>query len=164
MTDSSLITQLNNQRGNNFPNARLAGGHLIEAFGLIGFASATPANDSVHRICRIPRGARLADIIAICPAMGTLTANVGLFRTLDRGGADVDEDHYATAVSFAATLNASILPDAEWGTTDRENPIHESLGTLDVGDAEYDVGIKLSAVGSGVNTSRRIAFRVQYVM
>lgn len=166
MSDSQAIQTLDASGGDNIPNARLSSAVLQEAIGVITFDSATPADDSVHRIARLQRNARVVSILATCPDMGTtLNANIGLHRTPGNGGASVDEDAFATASAFAggSLTDSERIEEGVWSSQDREQTIAERLGTNDVGDAEYDIALKLSAAGVGVPTDEGISFRILYV-
>ncbi len=145
-------------------NANIAGAHLKEAVGTV-ISTSGDSIDSVYRFCQIPSNARVSQVLLYCDDLGSTTiGDVGLHDTTENGGAVVDRDFFASAVS---------LKDGALNGTD---VTHEAAGAFDIDDAEkmvwqcisgltadpkklYDVTIMLTAANNGTGD---ITLKVTY--
>lgn len=80
--------------------------------------------------------------------------DIGLYETVDNGGAVVDADLFLDGASVASASTANQIKDA-LGTVDRANyakSIAEMLGLTRDPNKEYDVAITANTVGSATGT------------
>lgn len=135
-------------------NARLLGTDLQSGKGLV-----TAVNgDSIaskYIFFQVPSNACFSELFVSCPDIGTtLAMDVGLYRTTQDGGAVVDVDFFASAVSLSGgALNESIITN-EAGTAltvaNMEKAIWEVLGlTADPGIMYDVVGTLTAAADAG---------------
>lgn len=145
-------------------NANIAGGMLKEAVGTIETVSGDDIA-SVYLLCSIPSNARISDVHLYADDIGTTTiANFGLYQTTANGGAVVDADFFASAVSLKdGALNGSLIghESAVMGLEDAEKMVWQALGLSADPCIDYDVAATLTAAADAAGT---ITLKVQYVV
>jgi hypothetical protein len=129
-------------------DGRVQGGMLHHGRGVIAFAN----GDSIASIARmfsIPSNAIPKSIQITCPDIGTTTAaDVGLYRTTQDGGAVVDADFFASAVSLSGGALNKVDVTFESGVitlANTEKPIWQLLGLTSDPQVMYDVCLTLTA-------------------
>lgn len=148
-----------------FSNANIAGGALKQA---IGHVVSTSGNDidSVYRFCQIPSNARISQVLLYCGDLGSTTiGDVGLHDTTANGGAVVDRDFFASAVSLkdGALNGTDVTYEAASAASDislGENMVWQNLGLSADPCKMYDVTIMLTAANNGTGD---ILLKVSYV-
>jgi hypothetical protein len=141
----------------------LAGGTVKRSIGTVE-TTATDDIASVYRICRVHSSWFIDTVKLYSDDIGTTTiANFGIHRTAADGGAVVDADHFAAAVSLkdGAVAGTEIQHQSGvYGVEDIEKPLWQALGlTADPG-VWYDVTASLTAAADAAGT---ISLRVTYV-
>jgi hypothetical protein len=111
---------------------------------------------SVYRMFRVWSGWRVSDIIVDSDDIGTTTAgDIGLYRTNAEGGAVVDADFFASALSLNGGALSGSNVTHESGVVDVANKgkrLWEQLGlTADPG-VWYDVALTLTAAADAAGT------------
>lgn len=121
---------------------------------------------SLYRMFRIRSGDRCHALSIFCDAGGGSSAvNIGLWKPSVEGGAVVDADFFASAVSLVSALNGtdvtyeSANAASNMGLPVAESRIWEILGLTADPIAEYDVGIQPStAITNAINIVLRGTF------
>lgn len=124
-------------------NARIVRAPVQHARGVVTAVNGDSAT-SKYIFCSIPSNAVPISVRASCPDIGTTTAmDVGLFRTTQDGGAVVDVDFFASALSVSggALAKSEIVNEAGAVATpaNGEKPIWELLGLSADPCVTYDV-------------------------
>lgn len=123
------------------------GAHLR---GKIGVATITSGNStgSKYRMFTVPSRAVMHELRIYAPDIGTTTvADVGLYKTTADGGAVVDADFFASAVSLkdGAINGSDILHEAAVFTiANAAKPLWEALGLTADPCIDYDVVLTLT--------------------
>lgn len=130
-------------------------GVLREAVETIELASGDSIA-STYRMVRVWSGWRVSDIIVDSDDIGTTTAgNIGLYRTAADGGAVVDADFFASALSLSGGALSGSNVTHESGVVDVGNKgqrLWEQLAlTADPG-VWYDVALTLTAAADAAGT------------
>lgn len=121
---------------------------------------------SVYRFFRVRSNWRVTDLILDSDDIGTTTiADFGLYKTAAAGGAVVDADFFASAVSLkdGALANSNITHESGTGVVDLPNygkMLWEQLGLSADPNTEYDVCATLTAAADAAGT---ITLRVRYL-
>lgn len=146
---NTLATALSNADGKPviFNNARVT---RMAKWGAIGNVESVSGDNtgSTYRLLRIPSNARVPQVLLSNDALaGAAAGDVGLYQTADNGGAVVDADFFASAVSLVAaaskvdvTLESGVIDFANL-----EQPLWELLGLLTDPFVDYDVAVTLTA-------------------
>ena len=149
--------------------AHLVRGPLFEAVGTVEIAAADD-DTSVYRMARLRSSDRVSQLTVFNDVITGGTAfELGLYRTADDGGAVVDADLFASAISLAS---APTVPAAgtdvtfESAATDIakiEKRLWELLGLSADPQVDYDVAFTGSTVGTAAGTvSLRVRFTGGY--
>lgn len=132
-------------------NPYIGGARLQESCGLCAAASGDDIA-STYRIGRIRSNARPSQILLSCTAITTCAGDVGLYQTAANGGAVVDADFFASAVSLATALSGLDVTSERGGSgtfsgdiTTAEKPIWQVLGLTADPNIEYEVVVTLTA-------------------
>lgn len=148
------------------PNsANLVAGNIRESQGFANISNGDSIA-SIYRLFRIRSADRLSRLLVYSPDIGTTTAgDVGLYRTNPEGGAVVDVDAIASAVSLSGgALNGSDITfestAAVGSIANAEKRIWECLGLTADPHLEYDVALTLTAAADAAGVA---LFRMQYV-
>lgn len=141
-----------------------AGGVLRELIGTVEI-SATDDNDSVYRMCRVHSSWRIADIIRYNDAIQSgVDFDVGLYDTAENGGAVVNVNAYADAVSLASgsVTGTKDLYEAgsDKGIEKIGQKVWQDAGLTEDPNKWFDLCYTGVAVGSGAGT---VSVRVHVV-
>ena len=122
----------------------------------VGLVTSTSGDsiDSVYRFFSVPSNARVHMLNLYCGDLGTTTiADFGLHDTTANGGAVVDRDFFASAVSLSGgALNGTDITheaDGAFGIDDGEKMIWQALGLTEDSKKDYDVTAMLTAANDG---------------
>jgi hypothetical protein len=130
--------------------------------GILEVSTAEDAGD-ILRFVRIRSNAAVRAVFLSCDAVASAGAvNVGLYQTLENGGAVVDADFFASAQVVTTALARSNIAHESgvYGIEDLDKPIWEALGlTADPGIA-YDVAATVTTDMGGAGT---LCLEVLYV-
>jgi glycine cleavage system aminomethyltransferase T len=139
----------------------IAGARLREEVGTLEVAAADD-DGSVFRFARVRSSDRVSSIEIFNDAITGGTAyEVGLHRTAADGGAAVDHDLFATAVSMATARVAPL--DVTFEALDIiriEQPLWQMLGLSADPYIDYDVTMTATTIGTAPGT---ISVRLRYV-
>lgn len=119
---------------------------------------------STYRMLRVKSSTRISSLLLYTDAITTATADVGLYRTTQDGGAVVDVDFFATAQALTAAIvtGAEIQYEAAAGVTDIANinkRIWQQLGLTSDPGVQYDIVLTLTAAaGSTGDVSLKVRF------
>lgn len=131
-------------------NAAIHGGHLRAASGsFTPLAAADVA--STYRAFRIPSNARVHSITVSCAAFAAGAVDIGLYAK--DGGAVVDADFFASAVSLASKREKLevMFESAVYTAANQEKRLWEALGLSSDPKTEYDVAATVTTqFGTGV--------------
>jgi len=120
-------------------------------------------NASVFRLFRVWSGWRIEKIEIGSDALGTAAAyEVGVYQTAENGGAVVDADEFASAVSLVgATVMTDVTYEAVATEIDKiEQPLWERIGLTADSKRWYDIALTATTAGDAAGT---IAGRITYV-
>ena len=141
-----------------------AASQLFEAGGLVVNAADDSAN-SIHRFCRVPSNARISSVkLTTGDAVTAGNINVGLYQTVENGGAVVDADLFATTLALTGGPfnNAEILDAAQYIVAEQVTPLWQVIGLLADPNREYDVAATISTTYNAATLGQLI--KVQYVI
>lgn len=134
--------------------AYLAAGVLREFVGTVEAANGDSIG-STYRMVSVHSSWRVSDIELFCDAITSGAADIGLYDTLDNGGAVVDADFFASAQSIASAITTGTRVQHESGVVnidDIEKRLWEALGlTADPGKF-YDICLTLTAATTAAGT------------
>jgi hypothetical protein len=142
------------------------GGAVKSFVGTVEAADAADATTSIYRFFRVGSWMRVEDLFLMNDALSAGAVDVGLYRTTNDGGAVVDVDFFASAVSVAsankATGGTNIAWEAAGSASDIskvDQRIWEVLGLTTDPNLEYDVAATVStALGAAGTISLRGKF------
>jgi len=160
-TKSTAITNADNTPADLNPDYQ-SRGVLREAVATLETANGDSIG-STYRLVRLWSGWRVSDVIVDSDDIGTTTAaDVGLYRTAADGGAVVDADFFASALSLngGALSNQNITHES--GVVDVANKykrLWEQLGLSADPGVWYDVVATLTAAADAAAT---ITLRVRF--
>lgn len=143
-------------------NAAVASGVLKEAVGTVESVSGDSIG-SEYIFASIPSNAVVSQVLLYCDDIGTTAAaDIGLYKSTADGGAVVDADFFASAVSLSGgALNGTDVTheSAVFGLEDAEKPLWEALGLSSDPNLMYDVVATLTAASDAAGT---IMLKVRY--
>lgn len=149
-------------------NASVGAGVLKEA---VGSAEATNGDSigSKYILCSLPSNARVSSLLISCDAITTCAGDVGIYQTTANGGAVVDVDFFASALSLASALaNSEQAHEADaadagvgFGLADVEKPLWQCLQLTSDPSIMYDVVVTLTAAAGSAGT---IGAKVRYAI
>lgn len=145
-------------------DVRLDGGVLREKVGTVEIAAADD-NNSVYRLVRVHSSDRISEIRRFNDAIATGTDfDVGAYDTADNGGAVININAFADAVSLASASATGVLDmyeaGSDIGVEDIEQKVWEMLGLASDPNKYVDICYTGVAVGSGAGT---LSVQVRYV-
>jgi hypothetical protein len=115
-------------------------------------------------MCQVPSNANIKQVLLSCDDIGTTTvADVGIYQTTANGGAVVDADFFASAVSLkdGALADSNVTHESgAYGVEDIEKPLWEALGLSADSHRMYDVALTLTAASDAAGT---VSLKVFYV-
>jgi hypothetical protein len=144
-------------------NSRLTKAPIFEGFG-VGQLTIPIFAASTIRITSIPSNARISQVLLSSTALGgTTAADVGLYQTTDNGGAVVDADFFASAVSLVSALaNSDITRESGVVTVaNMELPVWQALGLAADPIRDYDVVVTLTVAAT---SSGQVQLSVRYTV
>lgn len=123
-------------------NSRIVRANVKHARGVVTAVNGDSAN-SKYIFCSVPSNAVPVSVRVSCPDIGTTTAaDLGLYRTTQDGGAAVDADFFASALSLsggALTKSEALFESGVVTVANEEKPIWELLGLSSDPNVTYDV-------------------------
>lgn len=139
-------------------------GVLKEASSAATTSATQAANDTI-RLVRVPSNARISQVLLSCAdASSTGAINIGIWQTVENGGAVVDADLFGSAIDLTGGpmehLDVTFESD-EYTYAESAKPLWEVLGLSTDPNREYDVVAEVSTVFAGGPTT--IALKVRYV-
>lgn len=139
-------------------------GVLKEASSAATTSATQAANDTI-RLVRVPSNARISQVLLSCAdASSTGTVNIGIWQTVENGGAVVDADLFGSAVDLTGGpmehLDVTFESD-EYTYAESAKPLWQVLGLSADPNREYDVVAEVGTIFSGGPTT--IALKVRYV-
>jgi hypothetical protein len=141
----------------------LANGKVRRAIGTVETVSGDDIA-SVYRLARVHSSWFVDTVKLYSDDIGTTTiADFGIYQTADNGGAVVDADFFASAVSLkdGAIAGTEIQHESGvYGVEDVEKPLWEALGLSVDPKRYYDVCATLTAAADAAGT---ISLRVSMV-
>lgn len=132
----------------------------------IGNASITSGDDiaSTYRIGQFPSNARVSSVVISSPDIGTTTlADIGLYQTSANGGAVVDADFFASALSLKDGALSAVDVTHESGVfslTNSGKMIWEALGLSADPKINYELALTLTAAADGTGVATVKAYFV----
>lgn len=143
-----------------FSTPNIARGKLHQSVGVAAVANGDSIG-STYRLCRILSGDRLATLAIFCSAITSAAANVGLYETLDNGGAPVVSPSFtgtqaaamlAAAQSLAAALNGVNITYSVTTLANMEKKVWELLGFTSDPGRSFDLVLTLTAAATAAGT------------
>lgn len=143
---------------------RLMGGILKEQVGTVEIAAADD-NNSVYRVGRVHSSWRISDIIRYNDAITSgVDFDVGLYDTAANGGAVINVNAFADAVSLASAsvtgTNDLYEAGSDVGVEDIEQEVWQMAGLSSDPNKFMDVCYTGVTVGSGAGT---LSVKIRYV-
>jgi len=125
----------------------------------VGIVNADSAN-STYRMFRVPSNAVVTDLRIYSPDIGTTTiTDIGLYRTAKDGGAVVDADFFASAVSLkdGALNGVDVLHEsAVFSIANSGKELWDALGLTADPSVFYDVALTLTGAADADGTVKLI--------
>lgn len=146
-------------------SANVSKGELRESQGFAVIANGDSAG-SIYPLFEIRSSDRVSQILVYSPDIGTTTAgDVGLYDTTANGGAVVDVDFFASAVSLSGgALNGSDITfeagAAGGSIANGEKRVWEALGLSSDPGKTYDVALTLTGAADAAGNA---LFRMRFV-
>jgi hypothetical protein len=116
--------------------------------------------DSTYRMFRVPSNAVMTDLRIYSPDIGTTTiSDIGLYRTAKDGGAVVDADFFASALSLKdGALNGTdvLHESAVFSIANSGKELWDALGLTSDPSVFYDVAFTLTAAADATGTVKLI--------
>lgn len=135
------------------------------AYGYLASVTAALSITSIIRLVEVPSNAIITDLRLSSAAQTAGAFDVGVYRNNDDGGAVVDQDFFATAVSCAsAVVNTDVLNESTTNTLAKQaQPIWQAAGMS--ADPRSTLDLALTVATTDVTTGTgAIALRVRYVL
>lgn len=115
---------------------------------------------STYRLFRVPSNAVMTDLRIYSPDIGTTTiSDIGLYRTAKDGGAVVDADFFASALSLkdGALNGVDVLHEsAVFSIANSGKELWDALGLTSDPSVFYDVAFTLTADADATGTVKLI--------
>ena len=120
----------------------------------------TDSIGSTYRMFRVPSNAVMTDLRIYSPDIGTTTiSDIGLYRTAKDGGAVVDADFFASALSLkdGALNGVDVLHEsAVFSIANSGKELWDALGLTSDPSVFYDVAFTLTAAADATGTVKLI--------
>lgn len=144
-------------------NSQVDGGVLQSAIATIETVNGDSIG-STYDMVQVPSNAVIKQVLLYSDDIGTTTiADFGIYQTTENGGAVVDADFFASAVSLKdGALNGTDITheSAVFGLEDAEKPLWQALGLTSDPCRMYDIVATLTAAADAAGT---ITLKVSYV-
>jgi hypothetical protein len=132
----------------------------------IATVSATQASGDTIRLVRVPSNARIDAVLLTTGDATTAGAiNIGVWQTVENGGAVVDADLFASALALTGgpfTRSDQTWESGEYTYAESCLPLWAVLGLTSDPGREYDIVAQVSTTGDGMGTT--MALEVLYVV
>lgn len=139
-------------------------GILREVAGLVTCAADDSAN-SIHRFVRVPSNARISQVLfSTLLASSAGNIDVGVYQTIENGGAVVDADLFASAVALTTPdkLNLDVTYESgQFTMAESVKPLWEVLGLSADPCRDYDIATTITTTYNGASTTQ--VLKVRYV-
>lgn len=136
-------------------NSSVERGRLKEAIGVIALANGDSIGSTL-RFCQVPSNARLSELLVSCPDIGsTTTMDLGIYETTENGGAVVDADRFAAALSLkdgALVKSEALYESGVLTLADAEKPLWQMLGLSADPCKYYDIVGTLTGAADAAGT------------
>ncbi len=136
-------------------NSSVEGGNVREVAGTLESVSGDSIG-SKYILAQVPSNARVSQLLVYSDDIGVTTiADFGLYRNTLDGGAVVDADFFASALSLKdGALNGVDITheSAVFGVEDIEKPLWEALGLSEDPGVFYDIVATLTAASDAAGT------------
>lgn len=136
-------------------NGRVDGGRVHHARGVAAAANGDSVGSKLI-FCSLPSNAVPVSARVTSPDIGTTTAaNLGLYRTTADGGAVVDADFFASALSLsggALTKSEALFESGVVTIANGEKPLWELLGLTADPQVMYDVVATLTGAADAAGS------------
>jgi hypothetical protein len=142
-------------------NKRVEAAIVKESVGTIALANGDSIA-SVLRFVRVPSSVRVTEIRLYCDAVTSAAMDFGVYRTAADGGAVVDADLFASAVSIATAITTGTPITYEsgvYGIEDAEQPLWQALGLSADPKVQYDLAGTLTAATTAAGD---VTIKVRY--
>jgi hypothetical protein len=127
--------------------------------------AAQPSGDTI-RMVRVPSNARIdAVLLTTGDATTAGNINIGVWQTVENGGAVVDADLFASALALTGgpfTRSDQTWESGEYTYAESCLPLWQVLGLTADPNREYDIVLQVSTTGDGMGTT--IVLEVLYVV
>ena len=133
-------------------------------YGVLASVTASLSITSIIRLVQVPSNAVVTDLRLSSGAQGAGAFDIGVYRTNNDGGAVVDQDFFATAVSCAAAVvNVDELNESTTNTlTKQAQPLWQAVGMTT--DPKSDLDLACTVATTDVTTGTgALALRARYV-
>lgn len=140
----------------------ISNGRAHESIGVVSVANGDSIA-STKRFMRLHSSWRIASIRVFCDAITSAAMDVGIYQTAENGGAEVDADRFASAVSIATAILTGteiLLESAVLAPGDMEKPLWQALGLTSDPGRWYDLVGTLTAAATAAGN---VALRVTHV-
>ena len=132
----------------------------------VATVSATQTSGDTIRMVRVPSNARIdAVLLSTGDATTAGAIDIGIYQTVENGGAVVDSDLFASALALTGgPFNRSdqTFESGEYTYAESCTPLWSVLGLSADPNREYDVVCKVTTTGNGMDTT--LALEVQYAI
>lgn len=140
-------------------------GIMREASSVATTLAAQSSGDTV-RLVRVPSNARVSQVLVSCADASTAGAiNIGIWQTVENGGAVVDADLFASALDLSGgpyeNLDVTFESD-EYTYAESALPLWEVLGLAADPKRDYDIVAQVSTTFNGGPTA--LALKARYVV
>jgi hypothetical protein len=139
-------------------------GRLREASS-VATVSATQASGDTIRMVRVPSNARISQVLLSTADATTAGAiDIGIYQTIENGGAVVDSDLFASALALTGgpfQNSDQTFESTEYTYAESALPLWEVLGLTSDSNRDYDVVLKVTTTFDAAGTT--IALKVRYV-
>jgi len=140
-------------------NPRVDGGFERVKVATVAITNADSVG-STYRMFHVPSNAVVTDLRVYAPDIGTTTiSDIGLYRTADDGGAVVDADFFASALSLkdGALNGVDVLHEAAVFTiANSGKELWDALGLAADPSTSYDVTFTLTGAADATGTVKLI--------
>jgi len=137
-------------------NSNKAAGRVMNAKS-VATVSATQASGDTIRLVRVPSNARIdAVLLSTGDATTAGAINLGIWQTVENGGAVVDADLFASALALTGgpfSRSDQTWESGEYTYAESCLPLWEVLGLSADPVREYDVVAQVSTTGDGMATT-----------
>lgn len=137
-------------------NSNKAAGRVMNAKSVATVSATQAANDTI-RLVRVPSNARIdAVLLSTGDATTAGNVNIGIWQTVENGGAVVDADLFASALALTGgpfSRSDQTWESGEYTYAESCLPLWEVLGLSADPVREYDVVAQVSTTGDGMATT-----------